>query len=250
MSKRINLEGERFGRLLVASFSHTGGRGHAYWNVVCDCENKTIVRGSSLRCGDTKSCGCLRDEVVSDTGKLNVGEAHPNWGKNNLVGKEFGRLRVVDRLAKRAWSNAVYLCRCSCGNFTEVRSVNLVSGNTKSCGCLHEERLNSWAGELHPNWNPNLSDEDRHETRCYQEYEEWRATVYKRDNHTCKKCCERGGYLNAHHIEGYAENKELRLDLSNGITLCRDCHYKFHGIYGRGNNTSQQFAEFMKNEDA
>ncbi len=54
-----------------------------------------------------------------------------------------------------------------------------------------------------------------------------------------------GGNLVAHHIESYNSNKDLRTTLENGITLCVDCHDKFHHIYGRGNNTREQFDEFM-----
>ena len=32
----------------------------------------------------------------------------------------------------------------------------------------------------------------------------------------------------AHHKEGYLENKELRLVVENGMTLCKKCHIAFH----------------------
>lgn len=32
------------------------------WKCVCSCGNETIVAGSDLRSGHTKSCGCLSDE--------------------------------------------------------------------------------------------------------------------------------------------------------------------------------------------
>ena len=31
------------------------------------------------------------------------------------------------------------LCKCECGEEIQVRTSNLKSGNTKSCGCLHSE---------------------------------------------------------------------------------------------------------------
>jgi len=229
MGKFINLTGKRFGRLLVTSFSHIGNGGDAHWNVICDCENEKVVNGRCLRAGDTKSCGCLNIEVRKGiTGKLN-----PNWGKNDLTGKEFGRLFVIKRLKRRVKTHAVYLCKCACGNFIEVIAGYLVEGNTKSCGCLRSDMLNARIGELHPNWNPNLTDEDRETTRTYPGYKEWRTSVYKRDNYTCQKCGDNsGGNLIAHHIEGHAKNKELRLELSNGITLCKKHHDELHHLYG------------------
>lgn len=56
-----NLTGQRFSRLLVVSFSHIKNR-NAVWNCLCDCGNECQVRGSRLRSGDTKSCGCFQIE--------------------------------------------------------------------------------------------------------------------------------------------------------------------------------------------
>lgn len=78
-----------------------------------------------------------------------------------------------------------------------------------------------------------------HETECWfkesrldyrntSEYVERRTSVFKRDNYTCVDCGAIGGSLNAHHIKPYATNKELRLVVSNGVTLCEDCHRKRH----------------------
>lgn len=60
------------------------------------------------------------------------------------------------------------------------------------------------------------------------EYRLWRESVFARDNWRCKKCKKRGGELEAHHIKGFAECKELRFAIDNGMTLCKDCHKKIH----------------------
>ena len=52
--------------------------------------------------------------------------------------------------------------------------------------------------------------------------------------------------LNAHHLINYTANKKLRLDKSNGITLCEMCHKKFHSKYGNKNNNKQQLDEFLQ----
>jgi hypothetical protein len=59
---RIDLAGQRFGRLVVAAFSHTKS-GRAMWLCKCDCGNDSIVSGKLLRCDHTKSCGCLGLEL-------------------------------------------------------------------------------------------------------------------------------------------------------------------------------------------
>jgi hypothetical protein len=63
------------------------------------------------------------------------------------------------------------------------------------------------------------------------EYKRWRKAVFERDNYTCKHCGarsakEKGVWLEADHIKPFAYFPELRFTLSNGRTLCRECHKK------------------------
>jgi hypothetical protein len=60
-------------------------------------------------------------------------------------GEVFGRLTVVSysHSVKRSdgvFGERVMNCKCECGKAMQVRTSNLRSGNTKSCGCLHSER--------------------------------------------------------------------------------------------------------------
>ena len=102
----------------------------------------------------------------------------------------------------------------------------------------------------HPRYNPDLTEEEREKGRNMKGLSEWRNEVYKRDNYTCQCCGDnRGGNLNAHHINGYNWDKDNRTNINNGITLCKECHDDFHKIYGRGNNTLEQFKEFILNKN-
>ena len=53
----------------------------------------------------------------------------------DLRGRKFGRLTVIERIGTKN-RKSVWECKCECGNTKEVVSNNLISGNTKSCGCL------------------------------------------------------------------------------------------------------------------
>jgi hypothetical protein len=61
--KRIDISGQRFGRLLVIKFTHTDKNKYACWECKCDCGNITNVPGKVLRSKKTKSCGCLHEEM-------------------------------------------------------------------------------------------------------------------------------------------------------------------------------------------
>jgi len=68
-----------------------------------------------------------------------------------------------------------------------------------------------------------VSSEDM-QIRNSPEYRYWRSAIYKRDDYTCQQCGVRGGRLEAHHVRQFATHPELRMDVDNGITLCKSCH--------------------------
>lgn len=101
-------------------------------------------------------------------------------------------------------------------------------------------------GKKNHNYNHNLSPEYRVNRRTLPEHTKWRNEVYKRDNYTCKICgYNKGHILEAHHIFSYKAYPEHRFNIHNGITLCKECHKKFHDMYGYGNNTLTQFILFF-----
>lgn len=71
-------------------------------------------------------------------------------------------------------------------------------------------------------------DKESARNRESKEYREWRTAVFERDKYTCKICGACGVKLNAHHIKRWADFPEKRYSVSNGTTLCVDCHKKIH----------------------
>lgn len=82
-------------------------------------------------------------------------------------------------------------------------------------------------GEKANNWKGGLSKIASRE-RGMIEMKLWREAVFIRDNYTCQDCGERGRRLNAHHIKPFAKHKEIRTEISNGVTLCEKCHRERH----------------------
>ena len=59
----------------------------------------------------------------------------------DLTNQRFGRLTAIQPTKNRSKSgNVIWLCKCDCGNFSEVANKSLLSGLTKSCGCLRRKR--------------------------------------------------------------------------------------------------------------
>jgi len=62
----------------------------------------------------------------------------PKHKRIDLTGMRFGRLVVLSKLKKRAYSSAFtqWKCRCDCGNEKVIVSASLRRGASQSCGCL------------------------------------------------------------------------------------------------------------------
>lgn len=115
----------------------------------------------------------------------------------------------------------------------------------------NEEISSKFKGSKSNLWRGGTSSE-RDKIKKSEEYKQWRQIVYKRDNYTCQCCGDNtGGNLHAHHIVNFSDNKYLRYDVDNGITLCSDCHNpstygSFHHTYGTKNNTREQLDEYIE----
>ena len=128
MAKLIDLTGQRFGKLVVTGrdYSKTNG---TYWICQCDCGNTISTRKDTLtrQKGNKTSCGC-------DTAQRN-GAAHTK----DETGKKYGKLTVLYRSSPLGSGQAIWKCKCDCGNETEVNGQYLRNGSVQSCGCLRHE---------------------------------------------------------------------------------------------------------------
>lgn len=101
-------------------------------------------------------------------------------------------------------------------------------------------------GRDNPMYNHNISLEEREKRRSFTGYQMWRKQVYERDSYTCQLCKKpSSGDIVAHHIDGYNWCVEKRTMVDNGVTLCEDCHKAFHKKYGKGDNTREQWEDFV-----
>lgn len=135
MGKMIDITGQRFGKLLVISCAGKIDGRHYFWNCKCDCGNDTVIEGSRLRSGNTKSCGCGKYDGFK---KYNANQSE----KAKIpIGTRFGKLVVIEDLGFRkqveGHSRRWYRCQCDCGNIKDVMGNILKQNQTISCGsCL------------------------------------------------------------------------------------------------------------------
>lgn len=133
--KAIDITGQRFGRWTVLEKVENKNGRDAKFLCLCDCGTKKEVLGKNLRNGQSKSCGCYKNEKASNFMK--------EWNKNNsnkinLTNQKFGLLTAIEETSQRTSQGAViWKCKCDCGNIHYVSTSNLKGKHSvKSCGCL------------------------------------------------------------------------------------------------------------------
>lgn len=121
----IDLVGQRFGKLVVTRRKENDPndpikqrRIGAWWYADCDCGKKDVIaKGSYLRAGRIKSCGCYNKEATHLANTVDI------------TGQKFGMLTVLEEVPEIRKNGAVaWKCLCDCGNET------IVSGNALRTG--------------------------------------------------------------------------------------------------------------------
>jgi len=140
---------------------------------------------------------------------------------------------VAKYCSKKCWNvrKPKILNDClSCGKeFWSYKSDNH-SYCSRKCSTFHSRETKK--GDKSHLWKGGATKLNKLE-RCRAEYREWRNDVFVRDDYTCQKCGVRSSkglvvYLHAHHIKEFALFPELRFVVSNGMTLCKNCHLLEH----------------------
>lgn len=133
MGKAKDITNQKFGLLTALEcVGKPEGKSTYHWKCKCDCGKEVIVNGSSLRSGNTKSCGCMKYSGLQD---YNLKQSEKNKIK---IGTRFGKLTVIEDIGfkmqveghNRRW----YKCQCDCGNIKEVMGNLLKQGQVSSCG--------------------------------------------------------------------------------------------------------------------
>lgn len=123
-----NLIGSVFGKLTVLEYEGKM-QSRDFWFCKCSCgEGNKIASTAQLESGHVSSCGC----AIKDARRARENK----YTKENLVGRFFGKLEILDIIESEYRRDAKLLCNCDCGNKNVLLSMDSVlEGTTASCGC-------------------------------------------------------------------------------------------------------------------
>lgn len=150
-----------------------------------------------------------------------------------MSGKTFNNLTVVN-LAERSSTNEVqWFCLCTCGNICAVRASAIVSGKTKSCGCIKSKSLKDskithgmTKTKQYRSWSAMMQ-------RCYNEKNTSYDYYGGRGIYVCEKWKDFSGFW-----------EDMRVDYIDGMTLER---LDLNSPYNRENCTWISKSQQTKN---
>ncbi len=115
-----NIVNRKFGKLIAIDSINKHSGSSVVWLCRCECGKEKEVPVHRLMAGTTKSCG--------------KNECRSNF--MDLKGKIFGKLTAIKFCPGTEGGRTSWDCICSCGKSINVHTLELTSGDTKSCGCL------------------------------------------------------------------------------------------------------------------
>lgn len=205
--------GNIYGYLTVIARAENDKDNRAQWLCRCKCGNEVIVRGKSLRNGNTKSCGCYQKERAAQSNMDRVG---------NLVGQRFGKLQVISEAGFITHTNGkrsrIYNCLCDCGNYCQIQHQYLAFGDTTSCGCIRskgEFQIEQLLKEHNINFQREYSFENlkdklslRFDFAIFNDKNELLGLIeYQGEQHYCKS--------NGFYSEDLIKHDKMKIDFCN-----------------------------------
>ena len=121
-----------------------------------------------------------------------------------------------------------YFLMCEqCGKVLKLFMKDIVNKSTPLCQKCYRENYEPWNKGMRTA-KPE-TEKDYKEPRWSSEYRDWHNECLRRDWYHCQ-LCESKERLEVHHIKSYKDYPQERLNLNNGITLCKKCHLEVHNF--------------------
>ncbi len=166
--------------------------------------------------------------------------------------EKYNRLTVLEFDHKDKRHRSYYLCQCDCGNKKVIHGAALVSGNTKSCGCLSRETKASTALPGSTGAMRQVILQNYKRGGCGREWLLSEDEFYKISQKDCHYCGQPPSQVK----QGYGQGHDFiyngldRIDsakeyiISNVVPCCPRCNI------AKGDMTVQVFYEWVKRINA
>lgn len=168
---------------------------------------------------------CLICNKIFYVDKNEVDKGNANFCSRNCAGKrKYGHYYAPKK--------ELYCIICDKRFYDYVS--RLIKDKTRGKCCSKECRIKytqqQTSGSKNYRWKGGITPVNQL-LRSQMKTRNWSRAVKERDNFTCQKCgirCHKGLgrtiKLHSHHIKSWKDYPKLRYELSNGMTLCKDCH--------------------------
>ena len=234
MNKFNDLTGQKFGKLTVIKRIENKSKSdhHIKWLCKCECGESVITRGSSLRNGITKSCGCLVKDVIAKTNELgrknNVYDLSKDYGigyssNNNEV--FYFDLEDYDKIKDYCWysNHDGYMC-------SSDKNKHLI---------MHRFIMNEMDTEINiDHFNRNKKDNRKENLRLVtKQHNNWNKGLQTNNSSGVtgvawnKKAKKWVSYI-MHEYLGSFNN------LDDAIKARKDAEYRYFGKWSYNNNTN------------
>lgn len=131
-----------------------------------------------------------------------------NLGRKHIFTEDHKKKIGLSQIGRKSWNKGL--------NKYNNSSIKKQSNSIKG----------KMAGSKHPSWRGGVTPL-KERIRNTIEYKDWRTVVFIRDNYTCVLGGKsHGSELEAHHIKPFIYFPKLWFVISNGLTLCKNCHRK------------------------
>ena len=199
MGRCVDLTGQKFGKLTVIKRVEDDSEAHIKWLCECECGNFITTRGTSLRSGITKSCGCLVGDKIRELNKLkkkyNKYDLSGDYGigyASNTNEPFYFDLEDYDKIKNYYWYSNHDGYMCSSENKKEIIMHRLIiDENNPEIQVDHfnrnkkdnrKENLKSVTPQ-HNNWNRGINQNNKSGVtgvRWNKEAQKWIAYIMRK----------------------------------------------------------------------
>lgn len=268
--KRINLKCDYCGKEYEIAECYFKDRNNHYCSKECKNKGHSNILTGKLRTSTIDCCSNCGQDVVRTRVNTNKEifcstRCYAEWRSNNWIGENHP-----------SWEGGVVEVKCDyCGKIVFKKKSQVNNNNYCSVECMGKDRKRLYSGENNSNWQGGVTDISEYLRHALKK---WREDSFKKYNYKCD-ISNSNKNLIIHHlynfsdivnevfkitnieinnkISDYSENeletlkeKCLKLHYKYGLGVCltEELHKEFHNIYGKRNNTLEQYMEFKKNK--